>query len=445
MSAAAPAMKKTIAELRAEKVAAAAAAAAPGVRGAISVRGRRPATVGRVPAATGESVFKSVQRDAEQPEVIKFRLAPTHYKYANVLRRTIITDVETVAFRADILSDGSTADVKVLKNTTPMSNEMLAHRIGLLPVHVTKPLEWNPEKYTFKLNVTNESSDLRDVTASDIEIYEDRGPEEEPLRIPNVQFFPPNPITKDTPLLAVLKGKTGLQETEKLEFVAKATLGTGRENARFMPVTSRCAYGFTLDEDPARRAEFFNRWLVSHKKVNPTELDSDKKEQFEREFKTMEIQRCFLINEQGEPYSFDFVVESVGVLDPVYIVGRALEILQAKLLRLASIDAGDLPDGLRIIPAEARGALFDFIFQREDHTLGNLLQTWLEQNHYDSGEITFAGYKVPHPLRDEMVLRVGVEDGKELTARAMVAKAARGAAQMFREWGAAWASATTGL
>jgi DNA-directed RNA polymerase subunit L len=358
----------------------------------------------------------------------------------------MITDVETVGFRADILPDGSTADVKIVKNSTPMSNEMLAHRIGLLPIHVTKPLEWKPDVFTFKLNVTNESGEPRDVTAADIEILQDRGPEEEPLRVPNVQFFHPNPITKETCLLAVLKGKAGLQEAESLEFTAKATVGTGRENARFMPVTSRCAYGYTLDTDPERRAELFNRWLTTHKNVgSPTELDGDKRQQFEREFQTMEVQRCYLMNDQGEPYSFDFTVESVGVLDPVYVVTRALELLQAKLLRFASIDAGDLPEGLRVVPAEIRGPLFDFVFQKEDHTLGNLLQTWLEQNHYDSGEITFAGYKVPHPLRDEMVLRVGVEDAKELTARAMVAKAARGAAQMFREWAANWAASTATL
>jgi DNA-directed RNA polymerase subunit L len=358
----------------------------------------------------------------------------------------MITDVETVGFRADILADGSTADVKVVKNSTPMSNEMLAHRIGLLPIHVAKPLEWKPDTYTFKLSVTNESSDARDITAADIEILQDRGPEEEPLRVPNVQFFHPDPITKETSLLAVLKGRAGLQEAESIEFTAKATLGTGRENARFMPVTSRCSYGYTLDTDPERRAELFNRWLSTHKNVaSPTELDGDKRQQFEREFQTMEVQRCFLVNDQGEPYSFDFTVESVGVLDPVYVVTRALELLQAKLLRFASIDAGDLPEGLRVVPAEVRGALFDFVFQNEDHTLGNLLQTWLEQNHYDSGEVTFAGYKVPHPLRDEMVLRVGVEDGKELTARAIVAKAARGAAQMFREWAANWAASTATL
>jgi DNA-directed RNA polymerase subunit L len=209
-----------------------------------------------------------------------------------------------------------------------------------------------------------------------------------------------------------------------------------------MPVTSRCAYGYTRDDSEERKKELFTTWLVNHKKVNATELESNstRKGELEREFATMEIQRCYKMDERGEPYSFDFIVESVGVLDPVYVVHRAIEVLQKKLLVYASIDSGDLPESLKVRPADARMKGFDFIFQGEDHTLGNLLQTWMEQNLMDTGEITFVGYKVPHPLRDEMVLRVGVESGLDTAARAAVARAARECAQMFKNWGGFWAS-----
>jgi DNA-directed RNA polymerase subunit L len=211
-----------------------------------------------------------------------------------------------------------------------------------------------------------------------------------------------------------------------------------------MPVTSRCAYGYSRDDDPERKKEVFTLWLNKHKKVNVTELESNptRKAELEREFETMEVQRCYKKDERGEPYSFDFVVESVGVLSPGYIVSRALEVLQAKVLRYASIDSGDLPENLKVRPADARMKGFDFVFQKEDHTMGNLLQTWMEHNLMDEGaeQVTFVGYKVPHPLRDEMVLRVGVDSGKDVDARAAVAKAARECAQMFKNWSGAWAA-----
>ena len=419
----AAAQPKTLAQMRAARATVAAAAQGRG-------------------AATPESIFKGLTR--ESPTLIRFTLTPTHVSYANTLRRTMMTEVETVGFRADIQADGSTTDVRMTKNSTPMSNEMLAHRIGLIPVHVKNPLEWNPDTYTFKLDITNDSATPRDIVASDIEVFQDRGPEEEPLKVPSVQFFHPDPVTHDTALLAVLKGRVGTQEPERIAFTARATIGTGRENARFMPVTSRCSYGYTQDDDPDHRKELFTKWLINHKKVQPSELESNdvRKGELEREFNTMEIQRVYKMDERGEPYSFDFIVESMGVLDPTYTVGRAIDLLQKKLLRYASIDAGDLPEGLRVVPADARMKGFDFTFQQEDHTLGNLLQTYMEQNQMDSGEITFVGYKVPHPLRDEMVVRVGVESGKDMDARAAVAKAARECAQMFKGWAAMWAGTT---
>ena len=418
--AAAAAAPKTFAEIRAAKSAS-----------------RKPVVAPKAPVT---SVFKNLVK--ESSTVLRFVMEPTTVGYANTLRRTMITDVETIAFRANITDTGSTTDVIITKNDTPLSNEMLAHRIGLIPIHVENPLDWKPEEYKFSLKVSNDSSEPLDVVAADIQVLKNRGAEEEPLLVPNVQFFHPDPVTHDTALLTVLKGKLASQEPEIIEFSAVATMGTGRENAAFMPVTSRCAYGYSKDDDPERKREIFTMWLNKHKKVNVTELESNptRKGELEREFETMEVQRCYKKDERGEPYSFDFIVESVGVLSPTYIVARAIELLQAKVLRYASIDSGDLPDSVKVRPADARMKGFDFVFQREDHTMGNLLQTWMEQNLMDSGDITFVGYKVPHPLRDEMVLRVGVDSGKDVDARAAVAKAARECAQMFKNWSGAWAA-----
>ena len=389
--------------------------------------------------ATTESVFKNLTQTSKT--MIKFQLAPTDVAYANVLRRVILTEVESVAFRSHILEDGSTSDIKISKNSTPMSNEMLAHRLGLIPINISNPLEWNSDEYSFKLNVVNDSPDSRDVVAADIQILKNRGAEEDPLPIPSGEFFYPDPISKETSLIAVLKGRVGTQEPETLTFEAVASVGIGRENAQFIPV-SQCSYAYTPDTSPERRREFFEKWLTAHNKGSMDELEtnSTRKAELEREFNTMEVARCFMSDERGEPNSFDFIIETVGVLDPLYIVARALQVIQEKLLAYVSIDSGDLPENIKVRPADARMKGFDFVFAEEDHTLGNLLQCWMDSNLLDAGEITYAGYKVPHPLKDEMLLRIGVEDGKETTARAAISKAAQACADMFRRWSTQWAA-----
>ena len=386
------------------------------------------------------TVFNNVE--IVDDKTLKFTMSPVSVTYANTLRRAVQTEVETLGFRADMLEDGSTSDVSVLKNTTPMSNEMLADRVGLLPLAGLTASDWDRESVLFSLHVKNETDDIRLVTASDFECLENQPTSEERVRIPNTRFFHPNPITGETCIIAVLKPMTDGQEPEEIHLEAYATLGKGREHTRFNPV-AQCAYSYTRDEDKGRVTELWNRWLVQQKKVDPKELekDAERKGILEREFRSLEIYRCFKADADGEPFSYDFTVESVGPMNVVKIIGDALSAVAILCDKYASIDKGDLPDSVEIRPADARMKGFDFWFQAEDHTLGNLIQTWLDDNRIGDGVVSFAGYKVPHPLRDEMVVRIGVEDGLEATARTAIAEAAKGCADMFRSWAVQWSGA----
>lgn len=393
----------------------------------------------RMAAPSTLQVFHNLATVDGLPNMFTFQLRPTQVAYANTLRRMILTGVESVAFRSDMNDKGATTDVIITENTTPMTNEMLADRIGLLPVHVEDPSKWNPEEYIFRLNVVNEGSDSKPVLASDFEVLRKGRPEDDPTPVPNTQFFRPDSVSKETCLIAVLKGRQSNQNPQRISLTARATVGIGREHIRFCPV-SQCSYAYTIDPDAGRQQQFFERWLVNNKKVDPKSLDQDapRKEALEREFQTMEVQRCYLVNEKSDPYSFDFMIETLGIQSIHDIIARAIRNITSKLQVYASLDSGNLPENVSVQPADARMKGFDFIIQKEDHTLGNLLQTWMEENLMDSKEITFVGYKVPHPLRDEMVLRVGVEDGKETSARVAVAKAARALVAMFQAWNADW-------
>lgn len=397
------------------------------------------------------------------PRTTTFQLTPFHVCYANSLRRLMSDYVETVGFRADMTDDGTTTDVTVVRNDTPMSNEMLAHRIGLLPINVKEPLRFNPENYTFTLKMTNTTSDIMDVKAGDFEVGERSGPGGDPTPVPTDRFFPPDPRTRqmaETTLLAVLRPKTYLQgininrssekqvETgESLEIVAKASVGIGKEHARFSPVC-QCSMAYTRDNTPAKVESIFAKWLQMEKKAMLDDLktDPDRLAVLRREFETMAIQRSFLQDERGEPYSFDFTVETKGVLDIGYIVARACDKGAELFSRYANLSSGkEIPEDVEISPSEAEMTGFDFLFRGQDATLANMLQTYLVDNHIDGTEkpaITFAGWRQGHPLKGEVFVRVGVADRSEATARQAVAAAAAGCANIFRQLKNAWTAAT---
>ena len=373
-----------------------------------------------------------------------FTLSPIHVTYANTIRRLIVTGVETVAFRADMTSTGSTTDVVVKRNDTPMTNEMLADRIGLIPINVPDPLTWKSDKYVFNLKVSGDKDNTTYVKSGDFKIKEIVSMDAalEANLVPTEKFFPPNTITGDTCLIATLQPGSGVVQ-QFIEIEAKATKGTGREHARFIPV-SQCSYEYTPDSNPQRVEEMFIKWLDVAKKASAVEKGSERYNELRREFNTMQIKRCFKINEKNEPFSFDFTIETAGVLSVPYMVGRACEVGENMCSRYVNIHRGDLPDEITISSADSRIIGYDFLIRGHDHTLGNLLQTWLVENHIQgeaSPKVTYAGYSVPHPLRDEIILRIGVEDGEEATARLALAEAAKGCVDMFQKLRVAWQTA----
>ena len=424
-----------------------------------------------------------------------FRLSPIHVAYANTLRRIIMTGVETIGFRAEMTSKGTTTDVAVKTNDTPMTNEMLAHRIGLLPIHVKNPIDFESDKYTFTLSVAAEADKIRYVTCADFKVTKERGEGLDPDELDPLEFFKPHPITKETCLIATLPPGTA-----KIELTAKPSKGTGREHARFQP-TSLCAYTYTKDTDEEKIKTHFDSWLREAKKIEDLTAESDKPkyDMYMREFNTMEAARVFVTDEAGNPNSFDFSLESVGVLDVPTIVARACDIgiaMVGKYVSLGSTtDPKAFPDDLEIVPTRSRiiGA-FDFLLKGHDHTLGNLLQTWLSEHNMSapmitpavasvvpsaaivtanaatatavpaatsatveeeaattaitaqSGgaaasnlvPITYVGYEIPHPLRDEMVLRIAVESGKQMDAQMAFAQACTGCSDIFKDMRNAW-------
>jgi DNA-directed RNA polymerase subunit L len=396
------------------------------------------------------ATFQDIKSNSERK--LEFTLAPSSYPYANTLRRAIMTLVPTVAFRSDppgVVLD--TPDIKIIQNySNTQPNELLAHRISLIPIHGVDPLKWDADKIVFKIDVSNETAEPRDVMAADIQVFERRKASdlsEALVEIPGRTFFPVHTLTRDTCLITTLPGKRSNQ-TPTLSVEMRATIGLGREHSRFIP-TCQASYSYTLDTSTERRNQYFEKWLVRHKKVEPESLKQDeaRRADLDREFKTMEIQRIYKVDEKGEPNSFDFKIETLGTMPPRAIIERALIGLIDICKDFVGLDVGDLPRSISVTASDTLMTGFDFVIQNHDHTFGNMIQTWLVENHVEgesTPHLTFAGYKIPHPLKDEMLLRIGVEDGNELTARAAIAEAARGCMAMFESWLRLWVSGPAG-
>uniref|UniRef100_A0A6C0DRS8 DNA-directed RNA polymerase RpoA/D/Rpb3-type domain-containing protein n=1 Tax=viral metagenome TaxID=1070528 RepID=A0A6C0DRS8_9ZZZZ len=371
-----------------------------------------------------------------------FRAAPMHVTVANTIRRQVLSAVPTVGFKTE---PPEASDIHIEVNTTPLVNEMLMHRIGMIPIAVTDPSTFNPEEYEFRINIENVGRTPVNVTASDFVVVKkmlDGSPE---VQLKTADFFPPDPITKETALITVLRPQYNMDSPpEKLSIRAIASVGTGRQNMRYSSV-AQCSYEYTLDQDASKRNALFLSWMATSKKVpDPSKVSPDRMGELQREFDTLEVQRCYLQNEKGEPYDFTFHVESVGVFSVGTILHRAIVSCAELVTPYTALDV-ELPSNVVINKAVHRMAGgFEMVFQNEEHTLGNLIQTYLIERHVEGTEmprLAYAGYKVPHPLRQEMVLLVAATDGEQATVIKAVAQVCTHLKAYFESLAQTWESA----
>jgi DNA-directed RNA polymerase subunit L len=387
----------------------------------------------------------------------RFVLEGTSTTIANTLRRAILTETRSVGFRAD-LSQTTNPGIQIRKNTSVIFNEMLAHRLTLLPLGVVRVDEFDPTRYECILRIKNErkgpidAANMLHVKASDFTVREKQADGTfETLPTPAVQaLFPADPITKDTTLLVSLRPQWNIgQPAEEIDLTAYPVIGTGREHMGFCPV-AQCSFGNTLDTDPVRQDSFFQAWLRDFKKVSDSAaLAPEALDNYKKEWSTISIQRCFLVNERGEPSSFDFTIESVGIRPVPDLVAEGIQAVIRMVEPYVSLDTGSAGTlGVATQPVDSRMNGLDVVFQEQEHTLGNLLQTILTEMYLDTeapdAPITFAGYKVRHPLHRVLTLRLGFREGLQgdqtAIAFKLVADAAQRAKTIFEDLGRSWAA-----
>jgi DNA-directed RNA polymerase subunit L len=394
----------------------------------------------------------------------RFTLENTSTTIANTLRRLVLTETRSAGFRAD-LTNRADPGVQIRKNTSAIFNEMLAHRLTLVPLGVRNLDSFDPKRYECVLQVKNDvrgpitSDTLRHVTAADFRVRErqEDGSFSDLGAPGSAALFPVDPITKEGSLLVTLRPQWNPEQpAEEVDLTAYPVISRGREFIGFSPV-SQCSFENTRDEDPVRQERFFNEWLAAFKKTaDPTSLSAEQMALFRQEWMTLGVQRCFQVDDRGEPNSFSFTVESVGVrpVPDIVVEGITAAVELVSPYADGEKTADDL--GLTIQPVDSRMNGVDVLFEGQEHTLGNLLQTLITEEYLDreaaDSPITFVGYKVRHPLHRVMTLRIGIREGASAgggadnaaIARQVISVAAAKAKTIFEDLGRAWAATVGG-
>lgn len=306
---------------------------------------------------------------------------------ANALRRCVLSDIPYLGFRGEE-TDENEPSIAILENTGPLHNEIITHRIGMIPIHFTAAEIEQPNTdddkplWRFELDVSTGAGQKRNVTTHDFKVYKN---DVELPRSETLRLFPKNAVTGDPILI------TRLRENEKLSLKATPVLSTAREHAGFSPV-SLCTYQFVVDPEAA---------------ANATNI--------------LDKERAFYQNNRGDPTRIRFAMESEGALTPKVIVGKAFDVLLKKIEKAQASMEGEDNGYLQIRPTTNDGKGYEFVFMNEDDTLGNLLQSLIynetiRKTKQQSPKVVYVGYCCPHPLDPTVVVRIVIDDDDKPSA-----------------------------
>ncbi len=241
----------------------------------------------------------------------RFTLSGASPAFANALRRAMISDVPTLAIE----------DVRIYDNTSALFDEMLAHRLGQIPIKT------DLEVYTERQSC---SCDGAGCTGCSVTYTLSA---EGPKMVTSGDLIPQDakavPVHDNVPIVKLIKG-------QKLVLEAKAVVNTGKEHAKWQP-TLVCGYknhpvieigdacdacGMCVDECP--------REILSAKgkkvEVVPGKLpECSMCRLCERACISTGIGEEPAIRISAEPDRYIFVVESDGSLPVKEILQRALQ------------------------------------------------------------------------------------------------------------------------
>jgi DNA-directed RNA polymerase subunit L len=336
----------------------------------------------------------------EQDGKMTFTISNIDVSYVNAVRRTILSDIPIVVFKTTPYEENK---ANIIANTSRLNNEIIKQRLSCIPICIKDIDEKALKNYLLEVDVENKTDTNLIVTTKDFKIRDlvtNKFLEDNEVKKIFPPFIPPN--GNGEYYIDFLRLRPKISEEipgERIKLTCEFSVGTSREDSMYN-VTGTCSYGCTPD------LEKINEELEIRKQKWKDEGKKEDEIKFEASnWKLLEGMRYV------KKYSFDFVLESVGIYDNEDIIIKSCNILVKKLTDLKqTLDK----DELEIIPSEnTLDNCYDVTLVNEDYTIGNILNYELYSTFYlDMKTLDYVGFKKYHPHDNDSILRLSFSDKK---------------------------------
>lgn len=286
-------------------------------------------------------ILDCTKKDHYAGETLEFQLSEVDNAFANALRRVLLSEIPVLGIES----------VTIAQNTSVFADEMIAHRLGLVPLYSMKARRMRFARECDcgghgcgECQITGELVAECPSHQHSLPVYIN-----ETLRIDDEEVFPVSSEERGILLLTL-----GRSQKLRLKIIIRKNIA--KIHAKFMPVATvamRYAPEIILHPEGLARLgkEKCQQW------VNRCPRQVFAYDESSRQVKVVNPQDCIFCREctsteapfsnLPEPlvfvrqkrnamgyFDFIFVVESTGVLPVMHMMYDAIEVLQKKLLRI---------------------------------------------------------------------------------------------------------------
>ena len=332
--------------------------------------------------------------------IFRFTLSNVNVSVANAIRRTVLSDIQTVVFKTTPYKE---SDAQMFINTTNLNNEILCGRISAIPIHIHPERTEDIENYIMELDVKNVTKSTINVTTQDCKIRDKRTGKYLDEHVVH-EIFPPNPITQEYILIVKLRPK--LSQTlvgSHIKMSCNFSIQTSSVSGSFV-VASICSYRNTLDETKIKvEYEKIRRNVedINEEGLTPHEISTHLKNWLILDSKRINI-----------PDSFDFIIQSIGVFSNQDIVKRSCNNIILKLHHVSDQYRSGAATVVETSTTMTNG--YDITLEGVGHTIGKIIEYAILTHMYEGTKaLTFCGFRKAHPHDTFCTIRVAYKSPTE--------------------------------
>ena len=333
----------------------------------------------------------------EEDGIMIFTISNTDVSYVNAIRRTILSDIPIVVFKTTPYEENK---ANIIINTTRLNNEIIKQRLSCIPICISDFKDMSFKNYLLELDVENKTDTKIIVTTKDFKIRNivtDTFLDDAEVKKIFPPFISPNGHEYYIDFLRLRPKISDEIPGERIKLTCEFSVSTARDDSMFN-VTGTCSYGCT--PDPTKMQEELE--------IRKQKWKDEGKNEEEIKF---EAANWVLLEglRYVKKYSFDFILQTVGIYDNEQIIIKSCDILNTRFEELKKMLSNDEVE-IKVSDNTMENC-YDIVLVNEDYTIGNILNYELYQVFYSELKVLdYVGFKKLHPHDSDSILRMSLTD-----------------------------------